>query len=62
LELRDRIFDPFYTTKAEGSGIGLTMAQRIMADHGGSISVTTSRWDGAEFSIELPLEKRRIFR
>jgi PAS domain S-box-containing protein len=58
LKLRERIFDPFFTTHTDGSGIGLSIAQRIVADHGGTISVGTSEWDGAEFSIELPIEKR----
>jgi len=58
LKLRERIFDPFFTTHTDGSGIGLSLAQRIVADHGGTITVGTSEWDGAEFSIELPIEKR----
>ena len=58
LKLRERIFDPFFTTHTDGSGIGLSLAQRIIADHGGTISVGTSEWDGAEFRIELPIEKR----
>jgi signal transduction histidine kinase len=58
LKLRERIFDPFFTTHPDGSGIGLSLAQRIVADHGGTITVGTSEWGGAEFSIELPIEKR----
>ena len=55
---RDRIFDPFFTTTEDGQGIGLNIAQRIIADHNGSLSLETSRWGGAEFKIELPVEKR----
>ena len=58
LKLRERIFDPFFTTHPDGSGIGLSLAQRIIADHGGTISIDKSEWGGAEFSIELPIEKR----
>jgi signal transduction histidine kinase len=58
LSLRDKIFDPFYTTKSNGSGIGLSLCHRIIADHGGSLSVTNSKWGGAEFRIEIPIEKR----
>ncbi|MDY6792556.1 MAG: response regulator [Thermodesulfobacteriota bacterium] len=58
LKLRERIFDPFFTTHQDGSGIGLSLAQRIVADHGGTITVGSSEWGGAEFSIELPIEKR----
>ncbi len=57
-ELREKIFDPFFTTKEDGSGIGLNIAQRIVADHNGSILLGTSRWGGAEFKIELPIERR----
>ncbi len=58
VELREKIFDPFFTTKDDGSGIGLNIAQRIVADHNGSISLGSSRWGGAEFKIELPIERR----
>ena len=57
-DLREKIFDPFFTTSEEGSGIGLNIAQRIVADHNGSISLHSSKWGGAEFRIELPIERR----
>jgi len=57
-EVREKIFDPFVTTESDGSGIGLSIAQRIIADHNGSIEVGASKWGGAEFKIELPIEKR----
>ena len=57
-ENRDKIFDPFFTTR-DGMGIGLSIVHRIITDHGGSIYVDTSEWGGAEFRIELPIEKRR---
>jgi signal transduction histidine kinase len=59
IELRDKIFDPFFTTKDDGSGIGLNIAQRIVADHHGYISLDQSRWGGAEFTVKLPIDKRR---
>jgi len=58
VNLRDKIFDPFYTTKNTGSGIGLSLCHRIITDHGGSLDVTSSKWGGAEFSIAIPIEKR----
>lgn len=58
INLRERIFDPFYTTKSNGSGIGLSLCHRIITDHGGSLDVTSSKWGGAEFRIEIPIEKR----
>ena len=54
-ELRHSIFDPFFTTKGDGSGIGLSLARRMVMDHGGSLAVTASHWGGAEFTVEIPL-------
>jgi signal transduction histidine kinase len=53
-EFREKIFDPFYTTKHGSSGIGLSISQRIVEDHGGTLSVGPGRWGGAAFTIELP--------
>ena len=57
LNLRDKVFDPFYTTKTESTGIGLSLCHRIIADHGGSLTVSESKWSGAEFRVELPIKK-----
>lgn len=54
---RKKIFDPFYTTKKTSTGIGLSIAHRIIADHGGSIDVHTSKWSGAEFRIKIPINR-----
>ena len=53
-ELRDRIFDPFYTTKARGTGLGLAIARRIIEAHGGEIEVLEREGGGATFAIVLP--------
>jgi PAS domain S-box-containing protein len=55
--LREKIFDPFYTTRKEGYGIGLSFSHRVISDHGGGLKVDTSRWGGAEFRIEIPLRE-----
>ena len=55
-EAHDKVFDPFYTTKSDGTGIGLSLCHRIITDHGGTMRVETSQWGGAEFVIELPAE------
>ena len=52
---RERVFDPFYTTASDGTGIGLSIVQRIVADHGGVIRVGESALGGAEFRLEFPL-------
>ncbi len=53
-EQYDKIFDPFYTTKKDGSGIGLSIVRRIVADHRGRITAGRSVWGGALFEIRLP--------
>jgi signal transduction histidine kinase len=58
--LREKVFDPFFTTRKEGSGIGLSFSHRIVADHGGTLRVDASRWGGAEFRVELPVAKEGV--
>jgi len=58
-ENRHKIFDPFYSTKADGSGIGLSLCQRIIADHRGTLSVGTGSLGGAEFKIEIPCSQNQ---
>ena len=53
------IFDPYFTTKAEGSGLGLWIAQQIATAHGGSIQAWNGPSGGAVFALILPLQKRR---
>jgi PAS domain S-box-containing protein len=57
LQLRKKIFDPFYSTKDGSTGIGLSISHRIVADHGGFLSVASGKWGGSEFKIEIPLQK-----
>ena len=51
----DRIFQPFYTTKAHGIGLGLPISRRLVEDHSGILSVESRPGFGATFSISLPL-------
>jgi signal transduction histidine kinase len=50
------MFNPFYTTKETGTGLGLTIANRIVTNHGGKIQVNNQPGIGAEFVILLPLQ------
>jgi len=58
VQLKEKIFDPFYSTKDGNTGIGLSLCHRIISDHGGTMDVTTSKWGGAEFIIEIPFKRR----
>ncbi|MBI5638318.1 MAG: PAS domain S-box protein [Nitrospinae bacterium] len=49
-----RIFEPFYTTKEGGTGLGLSMVQKIIEDHNGSVFVQSKKGEGSAFSIRLP--------
>lgn len=53
--LRQEIFDPFFSTRKNNPGIGLSICSRIVTDHGGVIRVEESIWGGAEFVIEIPI-------
>ena len=51
----DKIFDPYFTTKANGSGLGLAIARRIAEAHGGKIAVQSEPGEGACFRVSLPV-------
>ena len=51
----ERVFQPFYTTKAHGIGLGLPISRRLVEDHHGILSVESRPGFGATFSIQLPL-------
>ncbi len=55
--LLPRIFDPFVTTKANGTGLGLPMVKRTVNAHGGIVTVRTVRGRGATFELLLPLNR-----
>lgn len=56
--LRQKVFDPFYTTKSGSSGIGLSLSHRIIQDHKGRLCVSESKGGGAEFTILIPIRER----
>ena len=52
---RDRIFRPFFTTKADGTGLGLALAQKIIVTHNGRVTAGTAAEGGARLEVVLPL-------
>jgi signal transduction histidine kinase len=55
-ELVEKIFQPFFTTKGKGSGLGLAVSKRIIEEHGGSIMAMNNASGGATFRIVLPVK------
>jgi len=50
-----KIFEPYFTTKPDGSGLGLTMTYKVIKEHGGDIQVHSEQGKGARFTIILPI-------
>jgi two-component system sensor histidine kinase HydH len=53
----DNIFRPFFTTKGHGTGLGLSLARRIVEAHGGSIRVRSQVGKGTQFEVRLPIAR-----
>ena len=56
-ENEGRVFDPFFTTRTTGTGLGLPVARRIVELHGGRIEAADAPGGGAVFQITLPLRE-----
>jgi signal transduction histidine kinase len=55
-----RIMEPYYTTKAEGTGLGLLIVDRIVRGHGGELGIESEVGQGAVFTVSLPLRERQV--
>ena len=54
-EALPRVFEPFFSTRARGTGLGLPLTRRIVEAHGGSIDLESERGKGTQFTIRLPI-------
>jgi two-component system sensor histidine kinase HydH len=54
VENQAKVFEPFFTQRSGGVGLGLAVVQQIVQAHGGDISYQTSKYQGAQFTITLP--------
>lgn len=55
----DQIFKPFYTTRAQGTGLGLAVVKKIVEAHGGTVEASNRESGGAEFVVRLPLRQEK---
>jgi signal transduction histidine kinase len=54
-DMRERLFEPYATTKPHGTGLGLAIVERIVVEHGGGITYRDADGGGAEFIVEIPI-------
>jgi len=54
-----KIFIPFFTTKAKGHGVGLALSHRIITQHGGTLTAANAPEGGALFTVKLAADERR---
>lgn len=56
LDVQEQIFDPFYTTRTQGTGLGLAVVKAVAKAHGGDVEINSTVNEGCTFKITLPLE------
>jgi len=54
----EEIFNPFFTNKVDGTGLGLAVSRKIVTDHGGELTAESQEGEGATFTVRLPLADR----
>ena len=55
-----RIFEPYFTTKTAGTGLGLLIVRRIVREHGGELAIESSEGKGVTLTIRLPFKDQRV--
>jgi signal transduction histidine kinase len=56
-DIQDKIFQPFFSTKEEGTGLGMSIAVRIIEEHGGNLDFISTEGIGTTFAITLPVKE-----
>lgn len=56
-ETLSKLFEPFFTTRSSGAGLGLPVSKRIVADHGGFVEVSSALGEGSSFTVNLPTNR-----
>jgi len=59
-EALSRVFEPYYTTKSSGSGLGLLIVRRIVREHGGELAIESTESKGLTLTIRLPFRDQRV--
>jgi signal transduction histidine kinase len=59
-EALSHVFEPYYTTKATGTGLGLLIVRRIVREHGGELAIESTEGKGLTLTIRLPLSEQRV--
>jgi two-component system nitrogen regulation sensor histidine kinase NtrY len=59
-EMRTKIFEPYFSTKENGTGLGLTIVSQIIEDHRGYIRAVANQPRGTRFTIELPASEAEV--
>ena len=59
-EALSRVFEPYYTTKSSGSGLGLLIVRRIVREHGGELAIESAESKGLTLTIRLPFRDQRV--
>jgi chemotaxis protein histidine kinase CheA len=54
------VFEPYFTTKPSGTGLGLLIVRRIVREHGGELSIESSQGKGLTLTIRLPYIEKRV--
>jgi two-component system, sporulation sensor kinase E len=55
-----RVFEPYFTTKISGTGLGLLIVRRIVREHGGELAIESSEGKGVTLTIRLPFRDQRV--